>query len=60
MVRWVASQRGPLLANVKGGGSERRRGGEEEMGAGGRRPCCRESFPLPAGQEDVRVQYGGC
>lgn len=29
-------------------------------GGGEREPCCEESFPLPAGQEDVLVQCGGC
>lgn len=29
-------------------------------GGGGGGGVCRESFPLPTGQEDVRVQYGGC
>lgn len=37
---------------------ERAREGGERKGA--REPCCKESFPLPAGQEDVLVQYGGC
>lgn len=44
------------------GDRERERGSEREKvggrGAGGGRRCYRESFPLPAGQEDVRMQYG--
>lgn len=38
-----------------GRGGERVRERESE-----REPCCKESFPLPAGQKDVLVQYGGC
>lgn len=53
-----------VLANVrwekereKGGSGGGEEGSQRERE---REPCCKESFPLPAGQEDVLVQCGGC